>query len=478
MVQAFVIAVFVVVLAGGATGGEGVVGAPWWRVVGSLVPYVGIWGVMTLGCRASVRRLDRTGNPRAIGTAERIVLGGRIAAIVWHGVAVFGLGELDGVRAIVGDWVAVDELMVVAAPLAVIAAGFALMDPFERRVRDAVLLRRLDAGETIVMPAKSRGTLSLGVRHHILFVGIPLAVIMAWGECVDRAWAYFGWSGREWLGAGAQLAGALTVFVLTPAVMRRVWHTFPLPAGELRERLCELGTRHKVRFRDLLVWDTGGVQTNGAVMGLVGRLRYVLLTDALLERLREREVEAVMAHEVGHVRRHHMVWLGVSVLATVMVVGTPLGWGVGIAATAFGLGQGAVTAADTASLVLTLVAALSVLGFVSRRFEWQADAFALQHLSGWTEHERGVAITPESAQAMGGALLRVAHLNGIDTGKFTWRHGSIGTRLRKLRGAVGRPADRLRADRDARAVKWAALAAFVVGAGLTAVEIGVGLLAR
>ena len=48
---------------------------------------------------------------------------------------------------------------------------------------------------------------------------------------------------------------------------------------------------------------------NGAVMGAITPVRYILLTDALLETLPRERVEAVMAHELAHVRRHHIFWL-------------------------------------------------------------------------------------------------------------------------------------------------------------------------
>ena len=74
--------------------------------------------------------------------------------------------------------------------------------------------------------------------------------------------------------------------------------------------------RARVRCRDLVVWNTGRARiANAAVMGPVAWTRYIVFTDALLEDLDESEVEAVLAHELGHVRHHHMGFYMLFILA-------------------------------------------------------------------------------------------------------------------------------------------------------------------
>jgi Zn-dependent protease with chaperone function len=210
---------------------------------------------------------------------------------------------------------------------------------------------------------------------------------------------------------------------------------------------------------------------NGAVMGLLGRLRYVLLTDALLERLPEDQVEAVMAHEVGHVRRKHVPWLAGGLLASI---------GVPMAAVDLWVrfsGRGHVTTAQEVALQLGLVgvsllAGLMLFGWISRRFEWQADAFSAQHLSGHRTDQQGdarpVVISATAVGSMAGALEAVASLNHMPRRKFSWRHGSIQRRIDNLRDLVGRPARGLRIDRT---VGWIKLATAVGLAGLIAVTV-------
>jgi Zn-dependent protease with chaperone function len=128
--------------------------------------------------------------------------------------------------------------------------------------------------------------------------------------------------------------------------------------------------------------------------------------------------------------------------------------------------------ASGAATLASLVCALLVFGFVSRRFELQADAFAAQHLSGMSSANagRGVVVTPEAAEAMAGALQSVAELNHIPVRRFTWRHGSIHARQRAVRSIVGAPADRIPIDRTVRRLKMVILIALLVTAAGVAAD--------
>ncbi len=80
---------------------------------------------------------------------------------------------------------------------------------------------------------------------------------------------------------------------------------------------------------------------------------------------------------------------------------------------------------------------------------------------------------PEAAEAMSGALRRVARLNAIDPNRFTWRHGSIRTRQRRIKALVGQPAGTLGVDRLAGWVKLWCLACLVLGACFVALDLTV-----
>jgi len=266
------------------------------------------------------------------------------------------------------------------------------------------------------------------------------------------------------------LGGVALLAALLPLGVRWIWRTSRLGPGPLRDRLVALGRAHGVRFRDVLVWHTHSDIANGAVVGIVPFARYVLLTETLLNRLPIDAVEAVMAHEVGHARRWHIPWLMGAMIATLTLAFdatarvSDLLAGPGTAAQPPGL-------TDTSTVFLIAGAVcIAVFGFVSRRFELQADAFATQHLSGFrpgrTPHADAPRIAPDAAASMMGALSAVAHLNHSDPRRFTMRHGSIRWRQSHLSRLVGLPADALPIDRTVRVVKWVILIGVVAMVGM------------
>lgn len=474
MLHLWVIALFLVGFAHDAAIGVGDGhAAPWWAWVVALGP-MAVVALTTHGVlRIAARELDRTGSPRAIVTADRMLGVSRWSAVVLHAVNVLVLGWLDAVRSVTGDLILVDELVCVTPPLAVFVAGWWSFAPIERRFREALLFRTIESGAAVHPVPSRREYVVMQVRHQLLLALVPIALMIAWGDTAERVLgrldpAVFGGAGgRSLVLAGVQVAGVAALFAFLPAVIRVVWDTRRLGEGPLRERLTGMCADAGVRVRELLVWRTHGTMINGAVLGLWGRLRYILLTDALLDGLPRRQVEAVMAHEIAHARHAHIPWLAgallVSVGLTAAVLELAAGW---VFARLHASGDaGSLGALQTGvELGLTVGAfaiGLAVFGAVSRRFEWQADAFAAKALS-----DEGPVpppgVTGEAVEAMAGALESVAVLNHLSPDRRSWRHGSIRVRQRRLLSVVGVPLDRLPIDRTARWIKRATAVGLVM----------------
>lgn len=443
---------------------------------------IGAWsflgGLILIAAAAHVslmrfgRIVDQTGNPRAIRAADTTLALSRIGSALLFVVAVFLCDWIGFVRSAVGDWIGVDEALACAPPLLVYVAGWWSFYPIDRRMHEAVMLRALDSGRTVhAMPSRLGYTWEKA-RYSMLAAIVPLSLILLWGEASVMAaerWPLLPWpltDERAVLSmAGVHLLGAIVVLVLSPPILLWLWDTSKLPPSELRSRLEAMGSRHDVKFQGIRIWHTRGLVLNGAVLGVLPRFRYVLLTDALIENLTEAQLDAVMAHEIGHVRRRHLPWL-LATLATSLGLAT---WAAGAAISAASPSPDPMTirAVDGGAFLFAVVTGLVIFGFVSRVFERQADAFAVQDGSGMTRANRGrsVVITPEAAESMAGALDAVARLNHIPQGKFTWRHGSIADRRRRILGLIGQRADRLAVDRQSRRVRGA------VTAGLAALLI-------
>ena len=125
-----------------------------------------------------------------------------------------------------------------------------------------------------------------------------------------------------WLAAGAVFLGLYTaVAVVLPVwVVPLFYRLTPLSDEALRARLLALATRVGVPAVDVYVADQSRKSrtANAAVVGL-GRTRRILLFDTILD-FAPREIEAVLAHELGHHVRHD-IWRGLVVQAVLTVAG-------------------------------------------------------------------------------------------------------------------------------------------------------------
>lgn len=513
MLHLIVIALFIVIaihdsLFGPLSAGDRAA-APWWVWAASLGPMALLAAGLVLVLWSLARELARRGSWRTALTAERMFSASRWVALVIHAFNILVVGYLDAVRALTGDIVLIDELIAMAPALAVLIIGWWAYYPIDLQLREATTLRELDAGQPMYPPLTRAGYVKLQVRHQVLLSLVPIGMILAWSELVERALRWltrlsagsafdaplWRWlrddSARGWVQAALQLIGIALVFALSPLVLRRVWDTVALGPGPFRDRLMRICAGGNVRVRELLIWRTHGTMLNGAVIGLIAPLRYILLTDALLDRLHPSQVEAVMAHEVGHARHAHMPWLAGGLLAGFGGAALLLSVVAWLAVTASELtGQRDIVEAliasplgATAILLASLTLGLVWFGFVSRRFEWQADAFAVKQLSRdlpppeptlWDPADRrpspGPIVHPDAVAAMTSALGAVADLNHISPTQFSWRHGSIALRQRRLRTLTGRPLEKLPIDRAARRVKIVIALGLVILVALAVAE--------
>lgn len=214
-------------------------------------------------------------------------------------------------------------------------------------------------------------------------VGVPLAAIVLW----LMAMAGSLW----WLWAFAVLAGFMVLMqIVYPTWIAPLFNRFqPLPDDALRARVEHLLQRCGFQSQGLFVMDGSkrSAHANAYFTGF-GRSKRVVFFDTLLQKLDGDEIEAVLAHELGHFRCHHV--------RTRLLIGLGMML-VGLALTAwliqqpgFYLGLGVVPhllVPNHAAGLLLVMWVGGLAGFLvnpltaslSRRQEFQADAYACQH---------------------------------------------------------------------------------------------------
>jgi len=212
-----------------------------------------------------------------------------------------------------------------------------------------------------------------------LLLGVPLALCVLWLMAVmgDAWWLYV------WL---TWVAFSLLYAMLHPILIMPLFNRFtPLQDETLKGRIENLLARCGFRSQGLFVMDSSRRSSHGnAYFTGFGRAKRIILFDTLIDRLAPPEIEAVLAHELGHFSRNH-VWKRMAVL-----FGVSLGflWLLG-----YLIGQdwfyGAlnVQTHTTAMALVLFFMVVPVFAFLlqplmslySRRHEFEADAYAAQH---------------------------------------------------------------------------------------------------
>jgi len=477
--------------------------------------FAGGYAALVLGVaawsRALARGMERGRLHRSVERFNRMLSLARLAVPVWLAVAIFtplGYGRL--VLEGMSSWAVVrfshgGQTMAVGLALPAFIAGtlpslltwvglWWAQYPADRAMREQSVMDQL----ALSLPVRSAPALgqylAINVRLQLLFALVPLLLMLLLRDGAVMAMRVSGlypWRAsavEDWL----LLPAAAPVLLLGPEILRRIWHTEPLPPSPLRRRLERMCRRYRLGYRDILLWHTQFMTGNAAVMGLVGPLRYILLSDLLLETLTDEQIEAVFAHEMGHVVHRHMAWYAlffilVGLAAAALDAAAAL---VVKPATLSGLaGLADMDAAVLARTVREGVVVLSMgamavggFGFIGRLFERQADVFAARTMGGSgnafdegdaPEAADGAAgrdsarvtwghVGQEGAMAFISALNRVAAINNIPMRGRSWPHGSIASRMEYLMHLAADPEATEEFDRGMRRLYWGLLAATVV----------------
>jgi Zn-dependent protease with chaperone function len=217
------------------------------------------------------------------------------------------------------------------------------------------------------------------------------------------------------------------VAVFGPVIIQKFWRCKPLEDGFERKQIEHLCRKAGMSYANILQWPLfGGRMITAGVMGLIRKFRYILVTDALLRYLRPEEIDAVIAHEIGHVKRNHLLfylfffigyllisYASFDLIIFAILYAKPLHrvieWS--------GVSQ---TAAFSAvfSLVIILLFLFYfryVFGYFMRNFERQADIYVYELF--------------DDAQPLISTFRKIAAASGQSPDRPNWHHFSINERI-------------------------------------------------
>jgi len=355
----------------------------------------------------------------------------RLHTVLWLAVAGGILYWLDWAQLVRFNWhldgtILVDEVLILAPVVLPLVLSWAAFYEVDRAVRMG--LAGSDS-RVLELPTR-RQYLAVHLRHYLGILLLPVFGLLAVQDAAELLVPGVLESGYA---TAVYAPPVVLLFVFFPSVLRRVWKTRPLESGPLRSRLEAAARRADFRARDILVWHTGGMVVNAAVAGFLPRLRYVFLTDGLLARLDDGEIEAVFGHEIGHVRHRHLLLRVLAMIAPLSLyllaeqafpetVGRAEQW----------LANGGLGLQVPFGLMMLAAMALYVLlvfGIYSRLLEAQADLFGCRILASDRE--------ARPVETFTSALEKLAAASGVDRHAPAWQHGSIARRVEFLYRVAG-----------------------------------------
>lgn len=217
-------------------------------------------------------------------------------------------------------------------------------------------------------------------------IGAPIAALILWlMGAAGRYWWMWAWG--VWMGFN------LLLLLIYPTFIAPWFNKFkPLEDETLKARVTALMQRCGFAAKGLFVMDGSrrSAHANAYFTGF-GAAKRVVFYDTLLARLSPGEVDAVLAHELGHFKHKHIVQRIVMLFGLSLAGFALLGWLSGQAWFYAGLGvQPNLGAPNDALALLLFLLAVPVFSFfvspifaqLSRRHEFQADAYAMSQTSG------------------------------------------------------------------------------------------------
>jgi STE24 endopeptidase len=210
-------------------------------------------------------------------------------------------------------------------------------------------------------------------------IGAPIMALVLWiMQAMGEYWWFYAWS--VWA------AFNFAVMALYPTVVAPLFNTFSrLPEGELKQRIETLLARCGFASGGLFTMDSSRRSSHGnAYFSGFGAAKRIVLFDTLISRLTPVEVEAVLAHELGHFKRQHVRRRLVLMFGIALAVFALMGWVLQSPVVFEALGLGRPTTAGGILLIILTVPYLlfvlrPLLASYSRKHEFEADAYAAEH---------------------------------------------------------------------------------------------------
>ena len=263
--------------------------------------------------------------------------------------------------------------------------------------------------------------LSLWVRMRIVMVLAPVLFAFLVTDCLQLTTdIQFSQTGviLLWCSVGGLIGAAMLFY---PRLMLLVWNTKPLDDADLKKRVDQHIEAANLRPRKVHVWKTGGSVANAAAIGIVPGTEVIVLSDMLLDKFNDSEIDAIVLHEIGHIKLRHCIKRIAMVLVPLFLLAADqsLTWGMHAAISeSIFLHDAIGSFRNFLPAVGFLVYLLIASSWLFRKMELEADQFAIETLT-----HNG------SASAIESALEKLAIIYPRQINRRSGLHPSIRERM-------------------------------------------------
>jgi len=264
----------------------------------------------------------------------------------------------------------------------------------------------------------------------VIAIGMPLLALILWiMDSIGSSW---------WLWAWAILMGvSLLMSWLFPTVIAPLFNKFtPMEDGTLKDRIQGLLSRCGFNSDGIFIMDGSKRSGHGnAYFTGMGENKRIVFYDTLVESLDDEELEAVLAHELGHFKCKHVIKMLIASSITTLISFAILGWLIDAEWFYTGLGVDLAQQSNAVALLLfTLVSPVftpfmqPISAYFQRKFEFEADDFAAKNaqasklISGLVKlyKENANTLTPDPLYSAfhyshPPAAIRINHLESTST---------------------------------------------------------------
>jgi STE24 endopeptidase len=289
---------------------------------------------------------------------------------------------LGGGISLVFDFWSTFELSPIKADLLSVASIFLLMTiveiPFSLYQTFVVEDKYGFNKNTLPQFAKDQ-MISMGLT---LGIGLPILALILWVmDSIGSLWWLYAWA--------IIMSFSLLMSWLFPTLIAPLFNKFtPMQDGSLKDRIKSLLERCGFNSQGIFIMDGSRRSGHGnAYFTGLGNNKRIVFFDTLVNSLDEEELEAVLAHELGHFKCKHVIKMLVASSVMTLISFAVLGWL--ITQDWFFDGLGVDTHSNAAALLLFMLVSpvfttfmQPISAFFQRKFEFEADEFATRHAQG------------------------------------------------------------------------------------------------